>query len=93
MSNNEQLVNAEQKWLEAVKNNELYDVMYWRGVIEGLKVRNSRKMKWVVIHDEHGLVIECPECGGNPLQRNGSFFLSDYCPHCGENLEAEDAED
>jgi len=39
----EQLAYAEAQWKEALQKNELYDVMYWRGMVAGLKLRIERE--------------------------------------------------
>ena len=43
MSNGDQMKYAEEKWREAVRKNEFYDVMYWRGYIDGLKAQNPAR--------------------------------------------------
>ena len=39
----EKLKHAEEQWRLALDKNELYDVMYWRGVIDGLKMKNTER--------------------------------------------------
>jgi hypothetical protein len=43
MNLQEQLKHAEEMWRAALDKNELYDVMYWRGMMDGLKVRIERE--------------------------------------------------
>ena len=43
MSLEEQLEYAEFRWMEALRNGTDYDAMYWRGVIDGLKLQIERK--------------------------------------------------
>lgn len=43
MNLQEQLKHAEEMWRAALDKNELYDVMYWRGMVDGLKVRIERE--------------------------------------------------
>ena len=43
MNLKEQLKHAEEMWRAALDKNELYDVMYWRGMMDGLKVRIERE--------------------------------------------------
>lgn len=39
MTLHQQLAYAEYRWLEAERNGTHYDAVYWRGVMDGLKVQ------------------------------------------------------
>lgn len=43
MNLQEKLEHAKEMWRAALDKNELYDVMYWRGMVDGLKVRIERE--------------------------------------------------
>ena len=42
MNLQEQLKHAEEMWKAALDKNELYDVMYWRGMVDGLKAKQEK---------------------------------------------------
>ena len=39
----EKLKEAEQNLAKAMEENNLRDAMYWRGIIDGLRVRNTER--------------------------------------------------
>ncbi len=50
MTLQDELNRAESRWLEAERNGTHYDAVYWRGVMDGIKVfrlkRPSTVMSW-----------------------------------------------